>query len=106
MRKTCPLFLSSSGLISLLPRTLLTFSKVSRLTSRISQLSVSTTLNTLWQITLLNLLDLGVGVDDWQTGLNAADQVLSTRNLLLGCIALLVLTEFAGEEYESGLVGL
>jgi hypothetical protein len=106
MRKPCPLFFSSSSLISLLSRPLLTLALVSRLASRVSQLSVSTTLNSLGHLALLDLLDLGVGVDDWQTSLNAADQVLSTRNLLLGCIALLVLAELAGEEDEAGLVGL
>jgi len=47
LSKPCHLFLSSSSLISLLLRSLLTLADHSSLTSRISQFSVSTTLNRL-----------------------------------------------------------
>ena len=106
MSKPCHLFLSSSGLISLLLRALLTLSKVSRVASRIPQFSISTTLNSLGHLALLDLLDLGVGMDDGQAVLEAADQVFGSRNLLLGCIALLVLAELSGEEDQAGLIGL
>lgn len=104
--QTCHLFLSSSGLISLLLRPLPTLAQVLRLASRLPQLPVRTSLNRLRHLALLDLPDLRVGVDDGQAKLDAADQVLGTRYLLLGGIALLVLAELAREEDEAGLVGL
>jgi len=55
MSRLLHLFLSSSSLVSLLLRPLLTLAKVPRLASGFSQLLVSTTLNWRWYITLLDL---------------------------------------------------
>ena len=69
--KSCHLFLSSSSLIGLLLRSLFTLAQVLCLTSRIPQLSISTTLDSLGQITLADLLDLLRSVNDWQSSLEA-----------------------------------
>ncbi len=103
--RSCHLFLSSSGLISLLSRTLLTLSEISGLASCVTQLSVCTSLDSLWHITLADLLDGCVGVNDWDPGTDRCDG-LGVLNLLLGSVTLLVLTQLAGEENEAGLVGL
>jgi hypothetical protein len=105
-RRPCHLFLSSSGLISLLPSSLLTLANQSSFTSRIPQLSVRTSLDSLGQIALLDLADLGSGVDDGKTVLDARNNVLDILNILLGSITGLVFAEFAGEEDETGLVSL
>ena len=104
--KSCHLFLSSGSLIGLLLRPLLTLASVSCLTSGISQFSVSTTLNWLRQLALLDFLNGSVGVNDRETVPEARDRILNTRDLLLGSITLLVLTKFAGEENETGAVFL
>lgn len=101
-----PLLLSSSGLISLLLRPLITLALVSVLASRISQLSVCTSLDWCWQLALLDLRDTTGGVNDWQTKLDAGNGVLGGRDILLGSITLLVLTQLAGEEDQAGLVCL
>ena len=101
-----PLLLSSSGLISLLLRTLITLALVSVLASRISQLSVCTSLDWCWHLALLDLGNTTDGVDDWKTKLDAGNGVLDGRDILLGSITLLVLTQLAGEEDQAGLVGL
>jgi hypothetical protein len=102
----CNLFLSSSCLIGLLLRPLLTLAKVSCLTSEIPQLSVGTTLNWLRHITLLDLRDTSLSADDRQTKLDARDNILHGRDILLGSIALLVLTQLAGEEDQTSVVFL
>jgi hypothetical protein len=102
----CNLFLSSSSLIGLLLRPLLTLAKVSGLTSDIPQLSVGTTLDRLRHITLLDLRDTSLSIDDWQTKLDARDDVLDSLDILLGSIALLVLTQLAGEEDQTSVVFL
>lgn len=76
------------------------------LASRISQLSVCTSLDWRWQLALLDLGDTGGGVDNWQAKLDAGNRVLGGRDILLGSITLLVLTQLAGEQDQAGLVGL
>lgn len=74
--------------------------------SGISQLSVSTTLNSLWQIALADLLNLSVNVDNWKGDLGRGSERLGSGNILLGSIVLLVLTELSWEEDKTGTVSL
>src|SRR6266536_3951605 len=97
------LFLNSSSLISLVLRPLLTLADQSRLASRISQFSISTSLNWRRNIALADLFDLLNNWDDWKSLADTGDNFLG-GNFLLGSIILLVLTDLAGEEDESGTV--
>ena len=101
----CHLFLSRSILVCLVLCPLLPHSPVSRLTSGISELSVGAALNRLGHIALADLLDGGIGGDNRQTLLEARN-CLGAGNLPLGRVALLRLSNLAGEEDEAGSVFL
>jgi len=100
------LFLSSSGLVGLLLCSLFTCALVFRLASRISQLSVSPTLDRLWHLALLDLGESSRSVNDRKTVLDPGDGILDSLNLLLGSVVLLVLTDLAGEKNQTGTVFL
>ena len=74
--------------------------------SGISQLSVSTTLNSLWHIALADLLNLSVNVDNWKGNLGGGSERLGSGNILLGSISLLVLAELAWEKNKTSAVSL
>jgi len=74
------------------------------ITSRISQLSVRTTLDSRWQ--LLDLRETSINVNDWKTVLDALNEVLSGLDILLGRISSLGLAEFAWEQDKAGAVFL
>ena len=105
LNKPSRLLLSSSSLVSLLPSTLLTLAGIFGLSPRLAQLSVCTTLDSSWHVALLDLGDLRVVWNDWQSELESSDGV-DILDILLGGISVLVLTELAGEEDQSGAVSL
>ena len=74
--------------------------------SGISQLSVSTTLNSLWKIALADLLNLSVNVDNWKGNLGGGSERLGSGNILLGSISVLVLAELAWEKDKTSAVSL
>lgn len=100
------LFLGSSSLIRLVLLTLLPGTGVSGGSPRVSQLSVSTTLDRCWQVTLANLLNLLVQAGNWESSLGVCDSILDAGDLLLAGIARLVLTGLAWEEDEASAVCL
>lgn len=74
--------------------------------SGVSELSVGTTLNWLWQVALADLLNLLVDVDNWKGDLGGGSVRLGSGDLLLGGITLLGLTKLAWEENKTGTVSL
>lgn len=106
MNRSCHLFLGSSSLISCILCSLLTLSGQSSLTSGIPQLSVCTSLNWFWHISLLDLWETTLNSGNWESVLNTAAGFLERWELLFGGITLLRLAEFAWEEDKAGTEGV
>lgn len=100
------LFLRGSSLVSLVLRPLLTRTSVSLLAPRVSELSVSTTLNGSWDVALLDLGN-GNGGSVGECGLGALGVLLlGGRDLLLGGVTSLGLASLSWEKDEAGAVSL
>lgn len=100
------LFLRRSSLVSLVLRPLLTRTGVSLLAPRVSELSVSTTLNGSWDVALLDLGN-GNGGSVGECGLGALGVLLlGGGDLLLGGVSGLGLASLSWEKDEAGLVSL
>lgn len=100
------LFLRRSSLVSLVLRPLLTRTGVSLLAPRVSELSVSTTLDGSWDVALL---DLGKGNDGsvGECGLGALGVLLlGGGDLLLRGVSGLGLASLSWEKDEAGAVSL
>ena len=100
------LLLGGSSLGLLVALALLAGTLVTGLGTRVAELAVSTTLDRLWSIGLLDLGDT-LGVDNWHGLVGRLDEVgLGSLDLLDGGISLLGLSGLAWEKNEAGTVSL
>lgn len=100
------LFLRRSSLVGLVLRPLLTRTGVSLLAPRVSELSVSTTLNGSWDVALLDLGN-GNGSSVGECGLGALGVLLlGGGDLLLGGVSGLGLASLSWEKDEASTVSL
>ena len=100
------LLLGGSSLGLLVALALLAGTLVTGLGASVAELAVSTTLDWLWSIGLLDLGDT-LGVDNWHGLVGGLDKVgLGSLDVLDGGISLLGLSGLAWEENEAGTVGL